>query len=69
MERSEKSERSAFFIPKGALTHHPNSVWAVVSPTANGALAEGSSNSHYSFAVNPDSFVNSQNNVSIQIDT
>ena len=22
MERSEKSERSSFFIPKGALTHH-----------------------------------------------
>ena len=69
MERSEKSERSAFFIPKGALTHHPNSVWAVVSPTANGALAEGSSNSLCSFAVNSDSFVNYKTMYQCHIDT
>ena len=32
MERSEKSERSSFFIPKGALTHHLTVGQMVVLP-------------------------------------
>ena len=69
MKRSEKSERSSFFIPKGALTHHPNGVWAVVLAVGKPcALAEGSSNSLCSFAVNSDGFVILQNNAPIKSD-
>ena len=61
MERSGKSERSAFFIPKGVLTHH--------LPQARGGTARCWRQSCAltqrarqiccrSFAVNSDSFVN-----------
>ena len=68
MERSEKSERFAFLSRR---THLLTTCrrQAVVSPTANGALAEGSSNSLCSFAVNSDSFVNHKTMYQCHIDT